>query len=325
LRWESPAWREHALAWIAAAAAEAGLRITGPVEDQRIKPWAAVLRVPTSDGNAYFKEPVPGLAFEARLIEVLARRRPELVTEVLVADEQGRMLMRDAGTQLSAILAEQRELRYWEEALPLYAELQIDAAPDAEELASVAFDRRTSLPASYEELLADQALMRVGDPDGVTADEYRQLCELAPEFAAACERLAAGRVPESIQNDDFTHGSIFVSNGSFRFVDWGDACVSHPFFTLAVTLRVVELVHELPPGSAELARVRDAYLEPFTRFEPRATLVPMADTARRVGQLCRAVMRADAERSGTNTEEPDALAWSLRLLLDPEIWRTFTD
>ena len=36
-------------------------------------------------------------------------------------------------------------------------------------------------------------------------------------------------------------------------------------------------------------------------------------------------MRADAERSGAYTDEPDALAWSLRLLLEPEHWRTFTD
>ena len=92
-----------------------------------------------------------------------------------------------------------------------------------------------------------------------------------------------------------------------------------------MTLRVIELVHELPPGSREVERVRDAYLEPFTRFEPRRMLVPLANTARRVGQICRAAQRADAERSGLYVDEPDALAWSLRLLLEPEIWRTFRD
>jgi hypothetical protein len=249
------------------------------------------------------------------------------VTEVLVADEQGRMLMRDGGVQLSGLLEQRRDLGYWEGALPLYAELQIDVAADAAELLDAgAFDRRSAvLPVVYGELLGDGALLRVGRPDGVTAEEYQHLCELPPEVTAACEWLAAARVPESIQNDDFTHGSIFVSDGSFRFLDWGDACVSHPFFTLTVTLRVIELVHELPPGSPELERVRDAYLEPFTRFEPRQTLVPMAATARRFGQICRAAMRADAERSGAYFDEPNALAWSLRLLLDQEIWRTFTD
>ena len=182
------------------------------------------------------------------------------------------------------------------------------------------------LPAVYERLLADEELLRrVGLGDGLTPDEHRALRELRPEVARACEELSAHRVPESIQNDDFTHGSIFLQDGSYRFLDWGDACVSHPFFTLTVTLRVIELVHELPPGTAEIERIRDAYLEPFTRFEPRETLVPLAVTARRVGQICRAAMRADAEQGGFYEDEPDAVAWSLRMLLDPEIWRTFTD
>lgn len=293
----------------------------------RLAPWAAVLGVPTSAGRLYFKEPVPGLAHEARLIEILARRRPELVTEVVIADEEGRMLMRDGGVQLSAVLAHDPDLTYWEDALALYAELQIDAARDAEELvAAGAFDRRSAvLPAVYQELLADRDLLRVGHADGLTAEEHGRLHDLAREVGAACEELAANRVPETIQNDDFTNGSIFLREGTFRFLDWGDACVSHPFFTLTVTLRVIELVHGLPPASREADRVRDAYLEPFTRFESRETLVRLAITARRVGQICRAALRAEAEKSGFYEDEPDALAWSLRLLLDQEIWRTFSD
>lgn len=266
----------------------------------------------------YFKEPVPSLAHEASLIEILARRRPELVTEVLVADEQGRMLMRDGGVQLSKLLEEKLELRYWEEALPVYAELQIAAARDAEEyVAAGAFDRRTAtLPALYGVLLDSS-------PFGLTAEESERLGGLVPEVAAVCDQLAAHGVPETIQNDDFTDGSIFAGDGSYRFLDWGDACVSHPFFTLTVTLRVIEIRHGLAAGSAEIERIRDAYLEPFTRFEPRETLVSLAGPARRIGQICRAAMRFDAERAGDYSDEPDELAWSLRLLLDPECWRTW--
>jgi hypothetical protein len=266
----------------------------------------------------YFKEPVPSLAHEARLIEILAGRRSELVTEVLVADGQGRMLTRDGGVQLSKLLEEKLELRHWEQALPLYAELQIGAAQSAEEfVAAGAFDRRaTVLPAIYEELLGS-------DPHGLTGDESERLRGLVPEVAVVCEQLGAHAVPETIQNDDFTDGSIFLREGSYRFLDWGDACVSHPFFTLTVTLRVIELRHGLPAGSAEIERIRDVYLEPFTRFEPRETLVSLAGPARRIGQICRAAMRFEAERTGDYSGEPDELAWSLRLLLDPECWRTW--
>jgi len=247
------------------------------------------------------------------LIEILARRRPELVTEVLFSDEAGRMLMRDAGEQLSATLDRDPDTRYWEEALPLYAELQIEAAPDADELVRAGtFDRRSAgLPATYEQLIAEPA-------PGQTAEEYEQLRALAPEVEQVSAELAAGAVPETINNDDFTHGSIFLRDGSYRFLDWGDACVSHPFFTLTVTQRVIEIRHELPVGSPDIARVRDAYLEPFTRFAPRAELEAMVEPARRIGQVCRVALQA---QNPEWEDDPEDLAWSFRLLLDPEAWR----
>lgn len=311
LRWEDPAWREEAEAWI-----RSHVEVTGAIEDERIKPWAAVLRVPTSAGSMYFKEAVPYHAQEARLLEILARRRPELVTEVEVTGELGRMLMRDAGLQLTALLEQDLDLRYWEEALPLYAELQIETATDADELvAAGALDRRgAALPAIFDELVATQA-------QGLADAEYLELCALAPEVRSFVEEVAAHPVPETIQNDDLTDGSIFIRDGAYRFLDWGDACVSHPFFTLTVTQRVIEIRHKLPAGSREIGRIRDAYLEPFTRFEPRAALLALAEPGRRIGQICRSAMRLDVERDRPYSDEPDELAWSLRLLLDPEAWR----
>lgn len=280
----------------------------------RIRPWSTVLRVPTSEGLLYFKEVEETLAHEYRLIEILARRRPELVTEVLFSDDSGRMLMRDAGQELSELLDQNREVRYWEEALPLYAELQIVAMPDADELLAVgAFDRRSeTLPGTFEELVATPA-------PGLSADEHEQLRALVPEVERACAELAASAVPETINNDDFTNGSVFVRDGAYRFLDWGDSCVSHPFMTLTVTLRVIELRHGLPPSSPEIVRVRDAYLEPFSGFESHETLVRLAGTARRFGQICRAALRAE----NPHWDEPEELGWSLRLLLDPEAWRSW--
>ena len=119
---------------------------------------------------------------------------------------------------------------------------------------------------------------------GQTEEEYERLRALAPEVRQVCAELAAGPVPETINNDDFTYGSIFVRGGAYRFLDWGDACVSHPFFTLTVTQRVIEIKHELPVGSPEIARIRDAYLEPFTLFAPRAELEAMVEPARKMAR-----------------------------------------
>jgi Phosphotransferase enzyme family len=279
-------------------------------------PWAAVLSVPTDRGLLYFKHSSEWHAQEAALVEILARRRPELVTEVVAVDAHGRMLMRDAGPQLSAILEDDRDLRYWEEALPLYAELQLEAAADADELvAAGAFDRRSNvLPGLFRRLLEHPA-------EGQTTEEYDGLVRLVPEVERVCEQLAAAPVPETINNDDFTDGSIHVRDGGYHFLDWGDACVSHPFFTLTVTQRVIEIRHELPVRSPEIMRIRNAYLEPFTRLAARAELEALVEPARRIGQICRTALRAETPF----WDDPEELAWSFRLLLDPEAWRGWID
>jgi hypothetical protein len=261
----------------------------------------------------YFKEAQESLSHEGRLIAILASRRPDLVTEVVVSDERGRMLMRDAGPQLSSILEQDLDLRYWEEALSLYAELQIAAAPDeAELLAAGAFDRRSSvLPSLYRALIAERAA-------GLTDAEYADLQGLGADVETVCEQLLAGPIPETINNDDFTDGSIHVRDDAYRFLDWGDACVSHPFFTLTVTQRVIEIRHGLPLGSKEIERVRDAYLEPFTRFAPKDELNELVEPARRTGQVCRIALRME---NMDWDDDPEELAWSFRLLLDPEAWR----
>jgi hypothetical protein len=258
---------------------------------------------------------------------VLARRRPDLVTEVVAGDrERGWMLMRDAGPSLHDLdLSPDVGVRHWSRVLPAYAQLQIDVAAAAPELAAlVPLDRRTHvLPARFERVLADRDLLLVGEEDGLAAGELARLEALVPTVEAACAALASAAVPDSIQNDDFTTGSVFPSTDGYRFLDWGDACVTHPFFTLTVTMRVIAHAYDLPVGAPELARLRDAYLEPWTRFASRDELTALAALAVQPGQVCRVLDWWHARRSGAvdPAEERDALPWALRLVIEPEAWR----
>lgn len=72
-------------------------------------------------------------------------------------------------------------------------------------------------------------------------------------------------------------------------LDWGDACVSHPFFTLSVTLEG-GLAWGLDDveDSVDIRPFRDAYLKPFAdRYA--GDLVEAATVALRLGWACRAV------------------------------------
>ncbi len=268
--------------------------------------------MPTPEGRLYFKEPAAQYAHEARVIELLARRRPDLVPEIVASDEGGRILMRDAGEQLYAILVRDLDLRYWLESLQRYAELQLAVAADADALlAAGAFDRRLArVPDLYHEIVEVRL-------DGQTRDEHARLRGLYPEVVRSCEQLQSLRVPETVQIDDLTSANVFLDEGGYRFVDWGFACVSHPFFTLAVTQRAIERRFGLGPRSKEIERVRDAYLEPFAGFAGRNDLKSGAEIARRFGQICRVALRAEAP---WKNEQGD-LASTLRFLLDPDGWQ----
>jgi hypothetical protein len=229
----------------------------GVIETAHERPWATVLRVPLSNGVAWFKACAQVQAFEPRLTAVLFARWPDRVTEVLGHEEErGWLLLADAGRPI-------REFgnppEAWLVALPRYAELQRgEAAHTHDHLAHGVPDLRVAtLPARYEDLLQhDLPLER---------DEIRRLREFAPRFAELCDELAAHDLPETIQHDDLHMGNLYRQGQRLRLLDWGDASISHPFASLVVTFRFLEEVTKLPPGDPWLARLRDAYLEPWGR------------------------------------------------------------
>jgi hypothetical protein len=259
---------------------------------------------------------MPTQAFEAAVVETLSARRPDLVPTLLAADlERGWMLQGDGGTRLREILEQTGDFDVWEEVLPLYAELQIDVAADRERLLAAGVPDRllASLPGQFEEVLTDPAALET-----FIEDERRRLAALAPRIEADCDELAEYGLPETIQHDDLHDGQVFVRDGRFLFFDWGDACVSHPFYTLVVTLAVLAHRLGLDHDAPELDRFRDAYLEPWTRFRPRSDLGRAYPIAYRLGVLCRGLtwrsVVAVLPRPLRDDEE-DAVPERMRMLL----------
>ncbi len=108
------------------------------------------------------------------------------------------------------------------------------------------------LPARYEELLGRDLPLR--------RDEVAALRAFAPRFDELCGELA-GSVPPSIQHDDLHHANLWRRGDAVRILDWGDASVAHPFFSLVVPFRFHAEQNAAPPDDPGFGRLRDAYLE----------------------------------------------------------------
>jgi hypothetical protein len=309
--WLDPSWRADAEAWI-----RERVEVAGAIEQLHVYPWSTVFRVPTADGALWFKATTPEIhGFEPRLTAILAECCPDRVTE-LVEMDAGRawMLMRDAGTRLRE--REPSDPGLWEAILPRYAELQIAVAPRADELLTLGVPdmRPAGIPDKVEALLEDDRALMLDESEELGRDQRDELRRRLPELRALVEELEAFGIPETIQHDDLHDGQVFEKDGRMRILDWGDSCISHPFHTLTVTLRALAWRHAIEPGSTQLLRLRDAYLEPFGA--PAAA----ADLAYRTGTLGRALAWhryvAAAASGERDPEDAESVPYGLRLYLE---------
>jgi hypothetical protein len=77
--WSSETWLAQAAEWVDERLAEAGVRRTGDLEQRNLRPWASVLRVPSSAGPVWLKATGPASRFEVGPYRLLSDVAPERV------------------------------------------------------------------------------------------------------------------------------------------------------------------------------------------------------------------------------------------------------
>ena len=322
LPWTDASWLATADEWIDGELARLGLTRAGPREQPHVRPWSTVLRVPTKDGDLYFKAVWPPQVHEAALTAALWSWLPRFTPDVVaVRPAAGWLLLRDAGLRLREILKKEHDVARWREVLVRYAEAQIQLADRAKAILALGVpDRRPAVVAQHiTELLEDARALRVGLSDGLSADEHERFRELLPRIRSQCAALAASSIPATLEHNDFHDGNVCLRSGDYRVFDWGDACVTHPFVSLRVGLRSIAHTLDLVAEGPEITRLRDAYLEPWTAFAPRAQLLADVQPALTLAAACRAF----SWRLVVNELDPplldewaDTVAYSVRSMLE---------
>ncbi len=321
MQWRRRAWRARAYRWAERRLAERGTYLNGKPEQFHVRSWSTVIRLPTDRGAIFFKAVWRPLRFEAGLTAAIATWAPHDVAIPLAVDERrGWMLLEDGGQRLREILVKDRDVGHWQRILPQYAKLQIAATPHVRQALRLGTpDRRAAaLTTQYARLLDQPSLLRVGLKEGLTKTQQRTLKELVPQVRAWTAELSV--VPDTIQHDDLHDGQVFVKDGRYRILDWGDACVSHPFLSMSVVERSVAYTLDLKPGSREIARLRDLYLEPFTAFASAKRLRAIYPIAIRLGWVSRSLSWAALVPHLSQTEkrkERGDVPRSLGRFLDP--------
>jgi hypothetical protein len=288
-RWTDATWRATAVRWAVGRLAEHGLTVTGEAEQPHVMAWATALRIPTTGGFYWLKANGPGTAYEAVLVGELARWVPDDIVVPLAVDPgRGWLLSADAGpTVRSQSTSDGAESAVWSAALRRFAQLQRTVAPHSAELLALGVpDQRPHVMPGHLARLLDA---REEVLPGLGEERLAQLRALWPEYESWCAELDAVGIPSSIQHDDLHDANLLIAGGGrYRFFDWGDACVSHPFGVLLVALRVARY-RGIAPRSPELAAIRDAYLEAWTGEHELAVLRRAAGLAIKIAKAGRAL------------------------------------
>ncbi len=229
------AWRGEVTAWISDELAAVGRRVTGEVEQRRIRPWSTQLVVPTDRGTVWFKGNCPTLAFEPAMQRALASLEPAEVDEPLAVDDaRGWMLTADRGATLGDI--RNATLEDWQAVVRMAATLQRSVVGEGPTLCGAGLPdcSPSSVPARYRWLIEQLAGLPPDHPSHLTTAVRGELEAGRYIVEDAVEALVAARLPVTLQHGDLHPWNVFVVGSSMRLFDFGDSQWAHALEMLAV-------------------------------------------------------------------------------------------
>src|SRR5262249_2691218 len=138
-------------------------------------------------------------------------------------------------------------------------------------------DRRLErLAGQLEGLLMDAEALA-----GLPVHERECFPSLLPHLQRLCGPLAQGAVPQTLVHGDLYLKNVAYNAGQYRFFDWSDACVTHPFFDM------MTIYTERNP--TVYLSLRDIYLTLWTDYAPIAQLLEAWELAAPLSYLHQAI------------------------------------
>jgi hypothetical protein len=270
--WTIPGWWTRATTWITQQVRAAGLGGIRAIEQVRAWEFSCVLQVETDQETLYFKALPDSYASEPPLAHQLAQWAPTFVPEVLAVERRTRWLLMRACHGYS--LESGAPLATWERVAGAYAELQIRSTAHLATLRELGCRERgpRELRTLIGPLVEDHAALLGGTEHGLTAEEAGRLEQLRPRFEAACDELALSGLPLALEHGDLWDSNVYVANDRIAFIDWTDASLAHPFFSLMPLLVSAEWDPTLSKVLESRQRIVDAYLERWTKYAARERL-----------------------------------------------------
>lgn len=257
--WSEKNYYDKVNGWIGEELNKVNLNTKGDIEHVKETDLTLLLRVPTDKEDYYFKAVGAASKFEAAFSQELYRKCPGKTVDVLgIHETEGWLLMKDL---YGDALRMRKDKKLWQRAISEYAELQVSQIGNVDKFLQIGVpDRR--MPTLKEEInqhLEEMCLT------GLAKEETNQILSLLPILLEMCDEMDS--IPASIEHGDLHTNNIQIVENNLVFFDWGDASISHPFFSTRIFWHALD---DLISSEAEwlgiVEEFRPHYLEPWTKF-----------------------------------------------------------
>ena len=254
----SRAWRADVEEWVHDRVLERGHRVTGPLDQRRVRAWSTQLVVPTDAGRLWFKALCPAMAFEPALQELLASVVPQEVDRPYAIDpRRGWVMTVDRGPTLGE--EHEATLDDWCAVVATMADIQRAVAPHRDAVLATGVPDCTpgTVPDRFDGLVELMSELPPGHPSHVDADLRAALLRMRPRLVDVCERLSTSPLPVTLQHGDLHPGNVFAapgggagpraaSNRALRVFDFGDTQWAPAVEVLSVPFGVLNEEGRLP-------------------------------------------------------------------------------
>ncbi|MBY0281951.1 MAG: aminoglycoside phosphotransferase family protein [Alphaproteobacteria bacterium] len=229
-------------------------------------PWSTIYSFHTSKDRIFLKTMAGPFAIEPTLLTFLFENVTKQVPEVIATNPHLRcFLMNDAGMCLRDILKNNFDEKYFCSIFQIYTDIQIDCIPYIDELIAAGLNdwRLKNLPTLFQNFLNKNELLM---NDGLSQKEIENLKNLLPDLINICDLLADYKIPETLEHRDFHDNNVLIKGQNIVINDWGDACISHPFFSFLSFFDSAKRHHKIYEEDEIYKNVQSAFLSKWHAY-----------------------------------------------------------
>ncbi len=300
-------WFKELNEWVETVIELLGFHLNGNFRQLNASPSFSLVRLETNGPALWFKAVGEPNQKEFSITCTLAQLFPNCIPVVLAArpDWNG-WLTREAAGKL---LCEVREDALWQRAAAALAELQIDSidhcagilGTGARDLGAAELSK---LIQPFMESMAELMERQTKVPP--VALGRAELLLLGDRIQSALDALEVLGIPETLGHLDLNPGNIIVSPSRCTFLDWAEAYVGNPFFSLEYLRE--HLRRTSGTDSAVETKLVEAYCAQWEQVVPIAAVVGGLELAPLIAVFVYAA-GSNAWEDAERLEEPAAAGY----------------